>query len=148
MVEGFSSFVAANEPRLRHALIASLGPDVGREAAADALAYGWEHWYRVHEMENAVGYLYVVGRDLGRRNRRRWRVVFPVVAEQRLPWVEPGLTTALSALSERERTVVVLLHGYGWVMSEVATTLGISKGSVQTYADRGMGKLRRKLGAE
>jgi DNA-directed RNA polymerase specialized sigma24 family protein len=99
-------------------------------------------------MENAIGYLYVVGRDLGRRRRQRWRVVFPAVAEQRLPWVEPGLSAALSILSERERTVVVLLHGYGWVMSEVATTLGISKGSVQTYSNRGMGKLRRKLGAE
>ncbi|MDP9495005.1 MAG: LuxR C-terminal-related transcriptional regulator [Actinomycetota bacterium] len=99
-------------------------------------------------MENAVGYLYVVGRDLGRRRRRRWSVVFPDVAEQNLPWVEPGLTAALSTLSERERTVVVLVHGYGWVMSEVATTLGISKGTVQTYANRGMGKLRRKLGAE
>ena len=128
-------------------MIASLGADVGREAAADALAYGWEHWDRVHAMENALGYLYVVGRDLGRRSRRGWRVVFPPVADEYVPWVEPGLTGALSTLSERERTVVVLLHGYGWAMSEVAITLGISKGSVQTYGQRGMRKLRRKLGA-
>lgn len=94
-----------------------------------------------------MGYLFVVGRDLGRRRRRSTRAVFPAVAEQQLPWVEPGLTAALSTLSERERTVVILLHGYGWPMSEVATTLDISKGSVQTYANRGLGKLRRKLGA-
>lgn len=148
VAEGFTSFVAVNEHRLRHALIALLGADAGREAAADALAYAWEHWDRVHQMENPVGYLYVVGRDMGRRKRRRRRLVLPVVDEERMPWVEPALPRVLSSLSERERMVVVLLHGYGWVMSEVADTLGISKGSVQTYAERAMGKLRRKMGAE
>lgn len=147
MVGGFTSFVAAREARLRHALIACLGAEVGREAAADALAYAWEHWDRVRQMENPVGYLYVVGRDHGRKKMRRRAIEFPVVDAQRMPWVEPGLIPALSALSERERTVVVLLHAYGWVMSEIAETLGISKGSVQTYANRAMSKLRRKLGA-
>ena len=86
VVDGFTSFVADNERRLPHALIASLGADVGRDAAADAMAYAWEHWERMREMENSVGYLCVVGRDLGRKRRRRRRVDFPEVNEERLPY--------------------------------------------------------------
>jgi hypothetical protein len=29
----------------------------GRDAAADALAYGWEHWERIKDMKNPIGYL-------------------------------------------------------------------------------------------
>ena len=65
--ETFSAFVVEHEARLRHALTARYGSEVGKEAAADALAYGWEHWQRVSAMENPVGYLFTVGRDRGRR---------------------------------------------------------------------------------
>ena len=40
----FEEFVVMAEPRLRHALIAAVGWGRGREATAEALAYGWEHW--------------------------------------------------------------------------------------------------------
>jgi hypothetical protein len=42
----------------------------------------------------------------------------------------------------------LLLHGYGWHMTEVAETLGVAKSTVQTHAERGMRKLRHKLGVE
>ncbi len=139
-------FVLGNERRLRHALSATLGLETGREAAAEALAYGWEHWERIREMENSIGYLYVVGRDRGRKMSRNRRVVFPDVIEDRTPWVEPGLPRALAALPERERVVVLLVHAYGWAMSEVAELLEVTKSTVQTHSERGVRKLRRKLG--
>jgi DNA-directed RNA polymerase specialized sigma24 family protein len=120
--------------------------ETGREAAAEALAYGWEHWERIRDMENSVGYLYVVGRDRGRNMSRNRRVVFPDVIEDRTPWVEPGLPQALAALSEKERVVVLLVHAYGWAMSEVAELLEVTKSTVQTHSERGVNKLRRKLG--
>jgi DNA-directed RNA polymerase specialized sigma24 family protein len=120
--------------------------ETGREAAAEALAYGWEHWERIREMENSIGYLYVVGRDRGRKMRRNRQVVFPDVIEDRIPWVEPGLPRALAALPERERVVVLLVHAYGWAMSEVAELLEVTKSTVQTHSERGVKKLRRKLG--
>ncbi len=43
-VDSFTQFATANEAKLRHALIATCGGEVGREAAVEALAYGWEHW--------------------------------------------------------------------------------------------------------
>jgi DNA-directed RNA polymerase specialized sigma24 family protein len=100
-------------------------------------------------MDNPVGFLYVLGRTRGRRMGRRGRPLgMPQPPEGRLPWIEPGLPNALELLSERERTVVILLHGYQWALSEVADVLGVSKSTVQTHDERGMSKLRRKLGVD
>lgn len=147
-VEAFTRFVESVEPRLRGALTAALGADVGREAAAEALAYGWEHWDRVEGMENPAGYLYRVGRNRGGRMRRKPRVVFPAAQIAGEPWVEPGLPDAVASLPERQRVVVYLLHSDEWTMSEVAELLMISKASVQRHAERAMEKLRRALGVE
>jgi DNA-directed RNA polymerase specialized sigma24 family protein len=139
----FSEFFAEAEPRLRRALIAAYGPEAGREAAADALSYAWEHWERVHQMENGIGYLYRVGQSAARRYRRRpARADAPSPAE---PWIEPGLDGALDRLSRRQRTVVVLRYGFDWTQAEVAEALGLSVASVQKHQDRGMAKLRSAL---
>lgn len=147
-VDGFVEFVTTNESRLRHALTAALGYEAGREAAAEALAHGWQHWERVEAMVNPVGYLYVVGRSKGRRMLAFSPPSFPPMAEARAPWFEPGLPAALASLPEKERTVVILVHGYGWHLTEVAETLGVTKSTVQTHAERGMRKLRHKLGVK
>jgi len=147
-VDGFVEFVETNEGRLRHALTAAFGHEAGKEAAAEALAYGWEHWERVRGMANPVGYLYTVGRSKGRKLFSYSRPVFPPIPEDRTPWFEPGLPAALAGLPEKERTVVLLLHGYGWHMTEVADTLGVAKSTVQTHDERGMRKLRHTLGVE
>jgi DNA-directed RNA polymerase specialized sigma24 family protein len=146
--DSFTEFVTETETRLRHALTASFGPERGREAAAEALAYGWEHWDRIGVMTNPAGYLYRVGRDRARRMYRRRRVLLPGVAVGRDPWVEPGLPVALAQLPEQQRLVVALLHGYQWSLGEVAELLDVSKGTVQSYADRALKRLRRKMGVE
>lgn len=146
--EDFSVFVRDHEARLRNALTARFGIEFGREAAAEALAYGWEHWDRVGVMDNPIGYLFVVGRDRGRTMAGRRRVLFPDVSQERASWVEPGLSAAVSALSDRQRTAVLLVHGYDWTQAEVAEVLGISKSSVQRHVERAMARLRRKLGVE
>ena len=144
--ETFSGFVEEHEMSLRHALTARFGLEVGREAAAEALGYAWEHWERVQIMESPVGYLYAVGSDRGRRMLKPRRVVFPDVPSDRAPWVEPGLSKAVARLSPRQRTVVVLLYCFEWTQREVAEVLGLSKSSVQRHAERGLASLRRKLG--
>ena len=68
----FVDFVAVTEPRLRNAFAAKYGITDGSEATAEALAYAWEHWSRVREMDSPVGYLYRVGRSRTRGIRRRW----------------------------------------------------------------------------
>ena len=145
--DAFTSFVESTERRLRHALTAAVGPELGREATADALAYGWEHWDRVGGLENPAGYLYRVGRNLARRMNRT-SAIFERVDQGGEAWVEPGLPSALGKLPEKQRVVVSLVHGYGWSFSEAADFLGVSKGTVQSYVDRGLKRLRRELGVE
>lgn len=144
--DAFTLFVSQVEDKLRFALTAALGTECGREAAAEALAYGWEHWDRVRDADNPAGYLYRVGLNHGKKMRSRGRVRFPDVPVQKLPWVEPGLPAALRGLPEQQRVTVFLVYGHEWSMTEVAILLGVSKGTVQKHLERGMEKLRRKLG--
>jgi RNA polymerase sigma-70 factor (ECF subfamily) len=145
--DSFTEFVAENEARVRQSLTAAFGIDRGKDAAAEALAYGWEHWDRVSAMENPSGYLYRVGYDRARRMSSK-KAGFPSVEQGYEPWVEPGLPQAFCGLPEQQRIVVALLYGYQWSMSEVAEHLGVSKSTVQTHAERGLKRLRRKLGVK
>lgn len=143
--ESFTEFAREAEPRIRHALIPLCGVEAAEDATAEALEYGWKHWSRVQAMDNPVGYLYRVGCSRTARARRR-KVGFPPAPKSSLPWVEPALPTALARLSDKQRTVVWLVHGLGWHQTEVAELLGLSPPTVQTHARRGMAKLRSALG--
>jgi DNA-directed RNA polymerase specialized sigma24 family protein len=61
------------------------------------------------------------------------------------PWIEPNLGAALVSLSVAQRTAVVLVHGFGWTMKEVANCTGIRVTTVQNHLDRGLRKLRAEL---
>ena len=150
-VDGLMQFLDARFRRSTHSRLRgtenALGSQMGHEATAEALAYGWEHWDQVSAMANPAGYLYKVGRDMGRRQfRRRPPILLSSPDPMRLPAVEPGLIAALEVLPERQRVAVMLIRSFGWSLSEVADHLGIAKGTVQTHLRRGMGALRRELG--
>jgi len=140
----FESFAAEVEPRLRHALVAAYGVDVGVDAAADALAYGFEHWARLSTMANPSGYLYRVGQTSAKRLLRR-PVSLPRADVVRLPDVSPELVPALEQLSEQQRVVVVLVGGLQWQQSEVAELLELSESTVRTHLRRGLTHLREVL---
>lgn len=142
--EEFTFFVKEVEPRLSFALAAAYGVEVGRESAADALVYAWEHWVEVREMENPAGYLYRVGQSSARRYRRR-DPLFPPVPPVELPHVEPALPAALDVLSEAQRTAVVLVHVLDWSEREAADLLGVDRSTVRRHRDRGLAKLRAAL---
>ena len=143
-IDSFTEFVREVEPRLQRALIARFGPDLGRDTAAEALAWAWEHWEKVTGLTNAAGYLYRVGVSHARRLGKPI-VLMPAQVESRGPWVEPGLPRALERLTDRQRTVVVLVHAMGWKHREVAEMLGMKTGSVRKHLERGMNKLRAGL---
>lgn len=143
-VDSFTEFVREVETRLQTALVARYGPDLGPESAAEALAYAWEHWDRVREMENPAGYLYRVATSRVRRLRRR-PPRLPEVEHQHWPWVEPGLPAALEDLTNRQRTVVLLVHSFGYTHAETADVLGVATGTVRKHLERGMAKLRAAL---
>ncbi len=142
----FEEFFRDHERPVRLALVARLGFDTGRDAAAEAFTYAWEHWDRVATMSNPAGYVYRVGERIGRRARKRLPVEFLVPDGEESPLPEPGLAPALAALSARQRTTVVLVHGLGWTHRQTAEFLSLSTSSVQKHAERAIAKLRRSLG--
>jgi RNA polymerase sigma-70 factor (ECF subfamily) len=134
------------EPRLHVALVALLGSEDAREATADALLWAWENWDRVEKMDNPAGYLYRVARTKARKLFRRPPQLPAAPVSPEMPWIEPKLPTAIGRLSANQRVVVVLVHALGWTQAEVARFLGISHGSVQKHAERGLARLRKSLG--
>ena len=143
--ERFSRFASDVEPRLRRALVAFYGLEVGREATADALEVAWARWDEVEGMANPIGYLFRVGQSRSRRYRRR-TVVFPVVPEAELPDIDPRLPRALAGLSSQQRAAVLLVHAHGWTLAETADALGCGVSTVRNHLDRGMRRLRASLG--
>jgi RNA polymerase sigma factor (sigma-70 family) len=148
----FAAFVAGAEPGLRRALVAAYGPEVGRDAAAEALAWGWQHWDELRGKSNPEGYLFTIGRNSARRRLRRdarGRVLERSRHERDpagAPDAEPGLTAALAALSERQRTAVLLVHGHGYTLTEAATAMDCSPSTVRNHLARGLARLRAALG--
>ena len=143
---GFELFVAEVEPRLRRALVASYGAQVGREATVDALSYAWEHRSSLGGWANPAGYLYRVGQTSARRHRRHDPAMRASPHDDE-PSFEPGLGPALAKLSVQQRAVVVLVHGYGWSQREVADLLVVSASTVRNHLERAMTRLRKALEA-
>jgi DNA-directed RNA polymerase specialized sigma24 family protein len=142
----FEEFFVAAEPRLRAAFSAQYGADVGRDAAAEALTWAYEHWDRVGEMEHPIGYLFRVGQSRTRRQRRP--LLQPVGAPVDPPEVEPELERALQHLPERQRVSAVLVHGYGWSHADVAALFGTTPSTVATHLARAMAQLRELMEVE
>lgn len=143
---GFEDFFEEVEPRLRRALVVRFGSDTGREAAVDALVYGWRHWDRVRSMSNPVGYLYRVGVSSVRPRPKTFFLSESIGWSE--PWVEPHLASGLRSLSDLQRTAVVLHHSLSWTHLEIAQLLDISVSTVRNHIDRGMAKLRLTLGVD
>ena len=141
----FIEFATAHEAGLRRAFVAAYGTERGIEATAEAFAYGWQHWKRVREMANPIGYLYRVGQSRTRpRKRPSFGPVRPVI-DTEPPLVEPGLAAALAALSESQRVAVVLIHGFDWTLRDVAELTGVTISTVRTHVERALHHLRAAL---
>lgn len=140
----FEEFFRSVEPRLRPALVASLGPDRGREAAAEALTWAFEHWDRVLDLTSPISYLYRVGVSNTRQRKDGW--LEPSIS--RVPDVEPELAGGLAELTDKQRTAVVLVSGYGWTLREVGELDDVSPSTVAAHLRRGLEQLREHLGVD
>ncbi|MCU1360106.1 MAG: polymerase sigma24 factor [Ilumatobacteraceae bacterium] len=137
--------------QLRPVLIARHGTQIGAELHAEVSEFAWEHRDRLAAMGNPAGYLFRVSQSRARRYRR-WRRGIDLPPER----VEPGqmsdgevlLHTALARLSADNRTLVVLVHAYGYSYDEAAALVGTSVASVRNRLHRAMTKLRQHLNEE
>ena len=129
---------------MRAALVSTFGPEVGRDATAEALAYGFEHWDRLARMKNPTGYLYRVGQTEARRQNRLVGYL-PATPDAGLPPFEPGLAPALESLTDPQRVCVLMVHALGWPQVDAAEVLEIDVSTLRTHIYRGMAKLRTAL---
>ncbi len=144
--EAFERFLQVSEQRLRVALTASFGTVDGRIATLDALSWAWENWERLQTFSNPVGYLYRVGQTAARRARPRpVPVEVPDIRHVDDPRISPDLVEAIGALSAQQRTVVMLIHAFGWTVRDVAELLDLAPSTVQTHSERGLERLRTTL---
>jgi DNA-directed RNA polymerase specialized sigma24 family protein len=141
----YDEFVVAFDQHLWQSLVPAVGPERARDAATDALVYAWRHWDRIAAMENPEGYLYTAALGYARRRPPPVSGFLPVPEPAELPRVEPGLVPALAELTEQQRTVVYLVEGCGWGLTETARRLDINISTVRNHLARGMAKLRAAL---
>lgn len=148
---GFDEFADSVGGRVRRALVAAYGVEIGSDAAADALAVAWERWPSVSVMDNPAGYLYRIGQSKARPHLR-WahrRGTFPPPAS-----TEPvrddvlDMFDALRMLRLEERVSVVLAKSYGFSYREIADVLGVSVEAVTNHVHRGLRRLRERLESE
>jgi len=149
----FATFFEQAEPRLRTAMCGAFGTEIGRDAAADALAWAWQHWEQVAGMDNPVGYLYRVARSRALRTVDRREVLRAsedpgTGTSHEDPDPELTLLGLLSELPERQRVAVWMVHGLGFRHKEVAGVLGCATPTVATHVRRGLAHLRRRLEVE
>jgi len=139
---GFEEFVKGSSPRLVRAFVAQRGVEGAADAAAEAMAYAFEHWDRVREMANPVGYLFRVGQS---RTRPRKPPRLPAPSTAGLPDIEPALVPALLELPDTQRTAVWLVHACDWSYAEVAEAMDTSTSMVGNHVSRGLARLRDLL---
>ena len=132
--QAFTELFCDIEPRLRRAFTAAFGMERGHDATAEALAGPGRTGIRVAAMHNPAGYLWRVGRSRS-RSAKKVPFLLPEPGPDD-PLIEPSLIPALRALTLRQRTTVLLVHGYGWQLHEVAELLGLKVTTVQNHVDR------------
>jgi DNA-directed RNA polymerase specialized sigma24 family protein len=145
----FTTFVESDALRLREALLARFGLDVGCEVWEDTVTWAWEHRARVREITNRVGYLYRVAQSASRRyvrwNNRIALVPIDDLLVDEGREVDLDLVDALESLRRDQRVAVTLVHAYGWSYAEVADLLGISIAATTNHVHRGLRRLRTLL---
>ena len=133
---------------LRRALVARNGFERGSDAAADAVAWAWEHRDELASMTNPLGYLYRVGQSSLRRGYRIDRLRVDLLPEH-LPTtlldVDHALFDALGRLTADRRVAVVMVHMYRFTYREVAELVDATESAVTNHVHRGMKRLRSLL---
>jgi RNA polymerase sigma-70 factor (ECF subfamily) len=138
---------------LRRALVARNGLERGCEAAAEAIAWAWEHRDELADMENPLGYLYRVGQSSLRRGYRLDRLRVDLLPDsivhdgREYGDVDEALFNAIRRLTPDQRVAVVMVHMYGFSYREVAELTEASESAVTNYVHRGMNRLRVLLAA-
>jgi len=154
----FERFYECEYPGIRRSLTVALGDlDGAEEAAQEAFVKAWVRWRRVGQMDDPVGWVYVVAvrhalRKRARAARRERR------AEREPRHVEVDLATeitdrlvadeGLEALAPRQRLAVVLRYHADLPLAEIADAMGCPIGTVKSTLHAALARLRVQVTTE
>jgi len=145
-------------PLVRLAVLLADDVGIAEEIVQDAFVLVHRRLGRPDQVERPVAYLRTTVVNLSRSRLRRRLVALrhPGLVEPDAPPADDrvgmsdeqrAVIAALQRLPRRQREVLVLRYWSELSEDEIATTLGISNGSVKTHAHRGMAALERELGS-
>ena len=131
------------------------------EVVQDAFVAVHGRWDRLRDPDRALAYLRQTVVNRSRSALRHRAVVDRHAARRTTSAVEPGadqaalatgrraaVLDALRALPDRQREVLALRYYLDLSETEIAETLGISRGAVKSHASRGAAALRPLLEEE
>ncbi len=139
--QDFESWYRESHPKLVHSLVVITGDlDLASDAVDEACARAFARWARVRNMDSPIGWTFRTALNVLRRRHRRMATERRLLARER---TEPVLPPTASAVWEvvqhlplRQRTAVVLRYVSDLTQSEIATAMGITRGTVaSTLAD-------------
>jgi len=156
--EAFTAFVLASQPRLRRTAYLMCGDwDLASDYVQDALVRVYRHWPRLRSEPEAQAYARkaVVSVVIDAK-RRRSSTEVPVASV--VDRVGQDVTTrsddrdllgrCLAQVPARQRACLVLRHYDDLSVSEVATILGCSEGTVKSQTARGLEHLQQVFARE
>jgi DNA-directed RNA polymerase specialized sigma24 family protein len=147
----FDERFAAIRPRLVALCTGLAGAIAAEDIVQDTYLRGRERLGQLRDqaaLEAWLARIAVNGAFNYQRHRRRWLNWLPDNAMPRLPSVpdrDPGLRELLELLPARERTIIVLHHGYGYELAEIAQLLSLSHTNVRTIIRRTRLRLAAQL---
>jgi RNA polymerase sigma-70 factor (ECF subfamily) len=133
----FSDWYKTEHPRVVAALsVASREPDVARDATDEAFTRALARWSEVRAMYCPGAWVYRVGLNVLRRSLRRRAMEERHLRGQYcsnpvLPEV-CGTWPAVAALPQRQRTAIVLRYIHDLPEADIASTMGIHRGTVSS----------------
>jgi RNA polymerase sigma-70 factor (sigma-E family) len=151
-------FHAHNRALVRLASLLVDDRETAEDVVQEAFISLYRHWTGIRDPGAALGYLRAATLNLSRSRIRRRRRELSLVPSELQPVAAADVSAltrdatdevmrVLATLPRRQREVVVLRYYDDLSEAEIATTLGISPGSVKQHAHRALTALSQRLEA-
>lgn len=168
----FAEVAARFRPQIFRFLLSSLrDPDAAETLTQDCLLKAHRNWGSFRGESSVMTWLLRIAINLQKDYWRSRRLQFwkaasnnSIDADDAAQWLPSGESTpeeqvvardqvrlvwkAVKGLSERQRTVFMLRHVEEMEIHEIASTVGLSEGTVKAHLSRAMLRVRTELGGK
>jgi DNA-directed RNA polymerase specialized sigma24 family protein len=133
-------YVGEHARLLASLLLLSGDRDLAAEATDEALSRALQHWDRVREMDAPAAWTYQVAvnviRRIGRRRALERRLLWRLAPRAAMSAPGGEVWDLVRSLPDRQRTAVVLRYVADLAEKDIATVMGVTRGTVaSTLAD-------------